>query len=693
MQPQYPWACGSPNKSCSAGDAVDEASAAERHEEILQSLSKLTRVRLSERSLSADFRLQLQLLECSVQQQRLLHEVADQQRRAVVQLEGMHGHGVSCQRRLEHVQLRLEQVSRQLDQQATWSASMASTASCVKGPLLKVAAAPPSDTPVKAMMLENGTSEPASGDAAGGCGPRTSPPRPDSCWPVAWPRPPARTSAPMADLRQSAEEQPVPLQPVEPMELFETSMPPSPGSMGKQIVTTPVSLARSQSSFVEDLPQDHPLKKVAIYVTSEMGPDTWMRKCVGSTYFDLVCAIVITFNALIIGLSTQDMITWGLANVGKGEKPQAEVYTKIGYFFIAFYILELCVKMVVFRLRFFMNKEWCWNVFDLLLVLIGLYDLTDFESGDTDVTWIRLLRLIKMLKMLRVIRVMKFFRVLRMMVSSIAGSMMTLMWSILMLGLMMYVFGLCFLQILAAYLSDPSVLDSSTKEETLEAITMYWASVPQAIITLYYAVTGGADWEVLAMPVREAGVLYHCFFMFYIAFSIFAVLNVLTGLYVDTATKVSEMDNSSVEEELNVHAAAQSFKDFVIEKEEALELADTTVSNHHSSCNGRRPILHWSTLERHWNKEPVKEFVALADISTVQEGHGTFAKVDHNGAGRVDLDHFVDAILISRMSPEKLEMMSLAAETKRCSDQQGKLMDVFQERFDDLLNRLSVPLS
>jgi len=418
-----------------------------------------------------------------------------------------------------------------------------------------------------------------------------------------------------------------------------------------------------------------------------MSQDHWLRRLVTSSLFDLLCAVVISCNALVIGFSTQDMITWGIANLGKGEQPENGIYTLIGYCFIAFYTFELVIKLVIFRLGFFMNKDWSWNVFDLLLVLIGIYDVTDFDSGDTDVTWIRLLRLIKMLKMLRVIRVMKFFRVLRMMVSSIAGSMMTLMWSILMLGLMMYVFGLCFLQIIVAYLSDPLVLDSPNKEATLDAVKMYWASVPQAIITLYYAVTGGADWEALAVPVREAGALYHCFFMFYIAFAAFAVLNVLTGLYVDTATKIAEMDNSSVEEELNVHATTQAFKDFITEKEEAAERANENVTKY-ISCH--RPVVRWSTLEHNWNRGAVKDFVALADISTVQEGQGIFAKADNNCTGKIDLDQFVDSILISRVSPEKLEMMSLAAETKRCSDQQCKLMDILQERFDELHSLLSV---
>merc|ERR1719215_2183733 len=295
---------------------------------------------------------------------------------------------------------------------------------------------------------------------------------------------------------------------------------------------------------------------------------------------------------------------------------------------------------------------------------------------DVNVTWIRLLRLIRMLKMLRVVRVMRFFRVLRMMVTSIAGSMMTLFWSILMLSLMMYIFGLCFLQIISGFLFDTAAAD--LQEGTLEAIMLYWNSVPQAIITLYFAVTGGADWEVLAVPIREAGEYYFFLFLFYIAFTAFAVLNVLTGLYVDTATKISEMDNDAVEEELDVHRRTKAFKDFIIEKEGLPE------GSH------QRPILSWSTLEAHQDEDEVLEFIGIADLASVDEYRKTFDRIDAHMTGKVELEIFVNGILESQLPSMKLEIMSLATETKRCSDQQVELLTIFQNHFDELFRRIPI---
>eukprot|EP00747_Dinoflagellata_sp_TGD_P222757 gnl/TRDRNA2_/TRDRNA2_94446_c1_seq1.p1 gnl/TRDRNA2_/TRDRNA2_94446_c1~~gnl/TRDRNA2_/TRDRNA2_94446_c1_seq1.p1 ORF type:complete len:215 (-),score=47.69 gnl/TRDRNA2_/TRDRNA2_94446_c1_seq1:115-681(-) len=50
----------------------------------------------------------------------------------------------------------------------------------------------------------------------------------------------------------------------------------------------------------------------------------------------------------------------------------------------------------------------------------------------------------------------------------------------------------------------------------------------------------------MAEPLRIAGYGYYSLFLFYIAFLTFAVLNVLTGIFVDTAMSASTEDNENV---------------------------------------------------------------------------------------------------------------------------------------------------
>jgi len=723
MQPPHPWSVCSTSKSGGTGDAVDENGAAERQEEILQCLSKLTQLRLSEKSLAADFRLQLQLLECSVQQQRLLQQLADQQRRTAANLEGLHGQGTSCnelvQQRLEHVQQQLEHVCRHLDHQQAYGAirsnnegkgSMAGTQP-LSMPLTPTQAETPTVSKLEAVMseavfaVEDSNSVPQAANTNGAEVTRHMPryrPKAGS-WcnslstPCSWLLPSAlstavRSNTPVREVMESAQSpaatQTSPSSPRSPSQqdgmrrcasraLSTISERTSgTGSQGLERRKSRVSLHEFEQ--LSELERKHAERGIC---WRELPPTHPLRRMVSSTVFDLICAVVISCNAATIGLHTQESIEYAIKNIGSAEKDPEPWLRNVENFYVFFYITELCIKLLVFRLYFFTNKDMKWNLFDLLLVVVGIYDLVGPSSKaegegskDVNVTWIRLLRLIRMLKMLRVVRVMRFFRVLRMMATSIAGSMMTLLWSILMLSLMMYIFGLCFLQIISGFLADTK--DRPLEEATLEAIKLYWNNVPQAIITLYYAVTGGADWEILAVPIREAGEYYFFLFLFYIAFTAFAVLNVLTGLYVDNATKISEMDNESVEEELDVHRRTKAFKDFIVEKEG------------HPEGLHQRPILRWSTLEANQDEDEVLDFLGIADLESVEECRKTFDRLDTDITGKVELDIFVNGILESQVPSMKLEMMSLASETKGCSDQQIELLTIFQNCFDELFRRI-----
>merc|ERR1719221_1831949 len=150
--------------------------------------------------------------------------------------------------------------------------------------------------------------------------------------------------------------------------------------------------------------------------------------------------------------------------------------------------------------------------------------------------------------MMRVVRVLRFFKQLRMMMASIIASFATLFWSMVMLMLLMYIFGLMFLLPLSGYLHETPKHD--IPDRTIESIEEYWSSVAQAMITLFMAITGGNDWAQLAEPLRTADPIFYFVFLFYITFSAVAMLNILTGMFVDSAMKVAGEEDSEVRNEL-----------------------------------------------------------------------------------------------------------------------------------------------
>jgi hypothetical protein len=213
------------------------------------------------------------------------------------------------------------------------------------------------------------------------------------------------------------------------------------------------------------------------------------------------------------------------------------------------YISEISLKLIVHRAYFFIGREWKWNWLDFILAATAAYDMTamvvgmNWESGESEndsainLTFVRFLRLARLSKVMRVFRVVRFVTELHVLLRAILISMLPLSWCMVMLAVFFYIFAVVFVNATAAYLADSS-LDHSNKEDILK----HWGSVSAAMISLYKATTGGADWGSVSDTLVDVGKIYYSLFLFFIAFIILALLNILTGIFVDRAMKASAED-------------------------------------------------------------------------------------------------------------------------------------------------------
>jgi len=129
-----------------------------------------------------------------------------------------------------------------------------------------------------------------------------------------------------------------------------------------------------------------------------------------------------------------------------------------------------------------------------------------------------------------------------------------------MLALIFYLFALVFVQLTAAQLADvfaedPALLPKAKKE--MQA----FSSVQDAMITLYMACSGGQDWDVFYTTIREVGWVGALLFVFFVAFMQIAVMNILTGIFVEQAMKLAQPDRDQ-----------QAYKQHRAEIAEAAEL-------------------------------------------------------------------------------------------------------------------------
>lgn len=141
-----------------------------------------------------------------------------------------------------------------------------------------------------------------------------------------------------------------------------------------------------------------------------------------------------------------------------------------------------------------------------------------------------------MAKVLRVLRIVKSFKELRLILACLMGSFLNLLWSIVMICIIVFMFSLVFVQQTASYLADLPPEDREADQ------VGDFETVQRSMLSLYAAVTGGQDWLVFYETLQPTGEISCIVFLFFIAFIQIALVNILTGIFVEKALKRATPD-------------------------------------------------------------------------------------------------------------------------------------------------------
>merc|ERR1711908_207604 len=99
------------------------------------------------------------------------------------------------------------------------------------------------------------------------------------------------------------------------------------------------------------------------------------------------------------------------------------------------------------------------------------------------------------------------------MILAIGSTLRLLMWASILQIIIMFIFGVCFVQLVERELA--SGRDSDTEAHMRE----HWGSLIQAVYTLYMSITAGVDWREPANALKQVGPLTVFAFCGYITVS------------------------------------------------------------------------------------------------------------------------------------------------------------------------------
>mmetsp|Transcript_25263 Transcript_25263/g.72743 ORF Transcript_25263/g.72743 Transcript_25263/m.72743 type:complete len:567 (-) Transcript_25263:119-1819(-) len=255
-----------------------------------------------------------------------------------------------------------------------------------------------------------------------------------------------------------------------------------------------------------------------------------------STYFEAVVGTMLIANAMLIGAE---------ANYNaKGGIPDS--FRAWDIFFCVFFCIELGLRLFAFRWSFFATRDW-WNHFDALLVLLQVADecaasqMGPNSPGLGDISVLRLAKILRLFRILRFLRLIRFVSELRKVMYLVIGSIMSFVWTGILLLLLLYTLGVFFTQIVADYAVSGNLTSEQMSND--QALKKFFGSTFTSLATLYKAITGGFDWIEVSHPLEDNVSPFMGFaFAMYTAFAVLVLLNLVTGVFVDGALKVSRSD-------------------------------------------------------------------------------------------------------------------------------------------------------
>jgi len=362
--------------------------------------------------------------------------------------------------------------------------------------------------------------------------------------------------------------------------------------------------------------------------------------------FDFACGLVIIINTVLIGLSTQHVAEKG------GDKVEYEI---AGLICNAFFLVELILRLRVMGMRFFTVEGWRWNLFDMFLVVFSILDAVIQYGYNADAGAVgQSMKTIKMLRIVRVFRVFRFFTELRILALMILDSFRSLAWALLMLIIIMYVFAIWFTQDVASHIVK-------VKNDGLPVdpvLTEFFGNLLLTLSSLFHAMLNGISWIELTNGLKYSPPMQALFF-FYVSFTLLAVLNIITGVFVDNAVQTAH-----TQREFLVEKQIEQKQKWLQEMKELFQEMDK------EGCGS----ISLDTIQEFLQDARVESYFQALGL----EPHDTerlFDHLDDDNSGEVSLDEFLQGCLRLRGQARSIDVYSVMHDVRSLTTKFEELMD------------------
>lgn len=402
--------------------------------------------------------------------------------------------------------------------------------------------------------------------------------------------------------------------------------------------------------------------RASVFNSSDWNPeDGFAQRVAKSLPFKVVCVAAIVLNTVWIAIAA-DLDTKDKFNKMEGGQHDPELEEKLAvpeWVFTVWFTIELVVRIANEKVGFITGTEQGWNFCDSFLVFNSYIQHALPEH--TNVSFIRILRVFRLTRVVKVIKTVPCLRSLRTMVFSIVNSFVNLLWALLVLALVIFMFSIIFQNGVAAY-----VHNAETSEEIYNAGVMkaYFGNLYETMVTLLASATGGNDWIMYADLLRLCSPkeVYMMIFMFYIVFTVVGLLNVVTGIFVDSAvctrTEDEVIETWKTEQKNTSETLRNIFKDG-----DADDSGTMTITEFRAHLLNPWVRAYFSGLE-----------IDPSDAVSI------FTLIAREGCDEVEISEFVSGVMKLKGHAKSVDVLTLMYDSAMQTANQNKFMNYVEDQ-------------
>lgn len=412
-----------------------------------------------------------------------------------------------------------------------------------------------------------------------------------------------------------------------------------------------------------------------------------LERIVDSSRFEAVFSVALLSNALFIGITLQLAADrYGVMADASSALEEGPVVTAIHGIYAVVFLIELLMRMGAQGQSFFSSYDRAnlfWNYLDAVLVGVSIVEsilvlvlVEDTEIGMSNK--LRTMRIVRLTRLVRLLRAIRFFAGLRTLIYSIFYTLKALAWSIILLLLMMYVLGILLTDATLAHVityENSTMIPHDSNDGVLYS---HFGTLHLSMHTLFRSITGGVDWSSLAVALAPLNWIWVYLFSAYIAFCLFAVLNVMTGVFCQRATELAEKDHDAqllglqMENERVRMECRNLFRRFDVAKQGSLTLLE---------------------FELMFQRDDIKASLQVLDIEVSEADAWRFFRLlDTDGDGDVREQDFTEGVLHLRGPARTIDVACEAEDNRRMKAKLGQ-MEAQDRRTASVLRSLTLQLT